>query len=256
MLISCDRHTPQDIDCWNDYEESDYHYASFPTLQKRVNRSIRAIEEFLLKGRCYLAISGGKDSAVVSHLLSQITKTVPVRWLATEPLVDPYCRETIQEIVSYCGFSNYREHINWCRLGDREWHATGTLEEGIKSIQKEVGTLRYITGIRAQESVTRRLRCFQHLENSLNTCAPLAWWKTEDVYAYAAINNVPLHPTYGMLGGGRWKREKLRVSFLSLTHGTGGGRTEWEKEYYGDFIRKIYSGFIPENYPYRENNNA
>ena len=107
------------------------------------------------------------------------------------------------------------------------------------SITELAGTHRYICGVRADESGVRKLSCRRLGKTTGVSCRPLAWWSAHDVYSYAAIRRVPLHPTYGMLGGGRWQRERLRVSFLGLTHGRGIGREQWEREYYGDCLRRI-----------------
>lgn len=237
MLIQCDRHTKADLALWEELEEADHVHAR--TIGRLIDESLEAIEAFARLGSCYCAISGGKDSAVLAHLVGRVNPSVPARWLATEPLVDPYCRHAINLIVTHAGLRDFREHTNWCHRDPFGWHATGTLEDGIQSIQAEVGTSRYILGVRANESKVRKLSARCHGKFTATSCRPLLWWTAADVFAYAAIHHVPLHPTYGMMGGGRWPRDRLRVSFLTLRHGENMGREEWEREYYGDVINSL-----------------
>ena len=74
------------------------------------------------------------------------------------------------------------------------------------------------------------------------TLAPLSLWKSDDVFAYIEQHGLPLHPVYGMLGGGRYDRKHLRVDCIGGIEGNGIGRLEWEKEYYPDVLRK--SGYV------------
>ena len=73
----------------------------------------------------------------------------------------------------------------------------------------------------------------------MSGCAPISAWRESDVFSYLAKNKLPVHPAYAMLGGGRWPRHRLRVAEIGDTHGTGGGRREWEQEYYGDVLRRL-----------------
>ena len=75
--------------------------------------------------------------------------------------------------------------------------------------------------------------------SSPNTCAPISAWSAEDVYAYAAKYDLPLHPNYAMTGSGRYDRNWLRVASLGGKRGTGMGRAEWEREYYADRINRL-----------------
>lgn len=237
MLMPSHRHTKEDLQVWSELEAADKIHGK--TLGRKIERAQQSIREFIAKAPCYLAVSGGKDSSVLWHLAWSVDRSIPTRWLATEPIVDPHCRNVLIELQNRFPMDDFREHLNWCRRDEQGWHATGTLEQGIKLIQAEVGTNRYILGIRADESSVRKLSVFSQGIDTGKACRPLAYWTTEDVYGYAAVNEIPLHPTYGMSGGGRWPRRSLRVSFLGLTHGGNNGRREWESEYYGDVLRRL-----------------
>ena len=74
------------------------------------------------------------------------------------------------------------------------------------------------------------------------TCAPLGYWKNYDIFAYLNYYNLPIHPNYAMLGGGKYNRKNLRVAELGDIHGRQFDRGLWEMEYYPDKIRKLVSG--------------
>jgi len=98
---------------------------------------------------------------------------------------------------------------------------------------------RRILGVRASESRVRKLRMLTYGHSTDKACAPLGWWSLADVFGYLAANGLPVHPAYAMLGGGRWRREDLRVDELGGQLGRGRGRAEWEREYYGDVLRRL-----------------
>jgi phosphoadenosine phosphosulfate reductase len=100
---------------------------------------------------------------------------------------------------------------------------------------------RHVSGIRADESRGRRKRMERWGLASVNALAPLGWWTAADVFGYLAVHDLPVHPSYAMLGGGRWRRDHLRVDELAGDRGAGIGRAEWEREYYGDVLRRLES---------------
>jgi len=54
--------------------------------------------------------------------------------------------------------------------------------------------------------------------------------------------NLPVHPAYAMTAGGRWDRKHIRVASLGGQRGAQYGRREWEREYYGDVLRRLEAG--------------
>jgi phosphoadenosine phosphosulfate reductase len=86
------------------------------------------------------------------------------------------------------------------------------------------------------------MRAIRWGTTSTNALAPIIHWKTADVFAYLAKYDLPIHPAYACLGGGRWPREKIRVAEIGDTHGGFHGRYEWEMEYYPDESRHVRKG--------------
>lgn len=240
MLTPSQRHTPEDLSLWREYEAADLIYDP-DRLAILERESIETIRRFRDQGLCYLSASGGKDSSVLWALVYKSGCDIRAWHLNTRPLADPHVADVLRRLDERFPL-NLTVVENWCRLDARGWHATGTFEDGIRRIVEQSGTDRYICGIRAEESSVRKISSRVHGKTTAKSCRPLLHWRASDVYAYAAQNGVPLHPNYAMLGGGLFTRDRLRVSFLGLKHGTGMGRAEWENTYYSDVLRRIATG--------------
>lgn len=72
---------------------------------------------------------------------------------------------------------------------------------------------------------------------SKNSCRPLAYWTEKEIFAYLAFYDLPIHPNYAMLGGGRFRREKIRVGPHWM--GVQFGNDLWEREYYQDILNRL-----------------
>jgi len=102
-----------------------------------------------------------------------------------------------------------------------------------------VGASRSIHGVRAAESGERSLSAAVHGVATNRTCRPILRWTGPEVFAFLEQAELPVHPSYAMLGGGRWNRDRIRVGTLCGVRGGGIGRAEWEQEYYGDVVRRL-----------------
>ena len=233
MLISSRRHTPRDLALWRLLEAADKRRRVSPA---RLARSEASIREFC-RQPCYCSVSWGKDSVVTAHLVATFAPHVPLAWIKVEPICNPDCEAVRDAFLAMFPSVEYHEVVVQCRVDESGVHASGTLERGAAELESRYG--RRITGVRADESFTRLMRMSRWHEATVNTLAPIGWWTFQDVMTYLAIYDLPVHPAYAMLGGGRWPRERLRVASLDGVRGSGGGRAEWEREYYGDIINRI-----------------
>lgn len=237
MLVQSDRHTAEDLRLWKEYESADRLHAA--TIEQKAERSLGVIRDFA-KQRCYAGVSWGKDSVVLAHLVAISGFDIPMVWFRVEPIKNPDC-EVVRDAFLSKWNVGYFEIERWCRRGEHDWHASGTLESAAKEAESTFGSRR-ILGIRADESGERRMTCRVNGEASVNSCRPLAWWTAQDVMAYLAEYDLPVHPAYAMLGSGRFDRERLRVASLGGRRGDQFGRHEWEKEYYGDVLNRMAAG--------------
>lgn len=243
MLLITPRHRREDLTLWRELEHAD----RLRPIDHLVEASLAAIGAFAQAGPCYCSVSWGKDSVVVADLVSQVDDRIPLIHLRPtnhnpdcDLVRDAYLAGHPRQAAAYREYPVDYTGVAWLTLAewqrdkatDKQWYAA------IRQVEKDFGPRR-ILGIRAEESRGRRIRCFRWGINSKNACAPLAFWRVADVFAYLAQRSLPVHPAYGYLGGGCWKRERIRVAEIGDTHGRQSGRGEWEQEYYGDWLHKI-----------------
>lgn len=234
MLIASDRHSEADLAHWATLAE--YDDARWSERHERlVERATAVIAAFSYEP-CYLGVSWGKDSVVVADLVQRHAPHVPLVWLRWEPMTNPDCALVRDAFLARHPGADYHEIVTrWVR-GD---HPSGWVnpddarDAGFRPAEIRFGH-RHISGVRGDESRTRRMRCARWGETSPNTCAPLARWSALDVFAYLARWNLPIHPAYGCTFGGALERERIRVDCLGGVTGTGRGRREWESAYYAD----------------------
>lgn len=227
MLIQSHRHTPEDLELWAEHEEADKAHAE--TIDAKIDRSLNTIRTFT-ELPTYVGVSWGKDSVCVAHLAMRCSMSTPIRWVRWRRHENPECVRVRDEFLRMFPSINYSEII----APDDD---TDTGTQGFRMLAEACGARR-ITGVRADESGSRKISARWHGESTAVSCRPLLWWSIADVMGYLAKHNLPVHPAYGMMGGGRWQRHALRVDSLGGERGDQFGRAQWEREYYGDVLRR------------------
>lgn len=247
MLIPSHRHTRSDLDLWMDYEEADHVHGAAFLEGGGASRSIEAVRTFAAQGAAYLGVIWGKDSVAAAHICREACPEVPLvhlRALNHNPDAD-LVRNAYFELFPGQTYREQGVHYDVLDgLGlspaqrDRaeEWMWYSAFD---RAREKWGLATRYISGVRDGEGLNRRLRCLRWGVSTPNTCAPLAWWTTRDVFGYLAVMGLPVHPAYACLGGGRWERDRIRVAEIGDPEGSGGGRREWEREYYGEALNRM-----------------
>lgn len=236
-LIESTRHTAQDLVVWSRLSGYDRRIGDSKDLRKRTTSAMDDVARFLSHA-AYVGVSWGKDSVVVAHMARQIDSRIPLVWVRVEPIANPDCVLVRDRFLErYPG--EYLEIEEWCAKDRDGWHATGTLERGFAKAARAIGSERYLSGIRGEESGIRKLRGKLHGVATKNTCAPLIWWRHEHVFAYLARHALPIHPAYACSMDGALPRDRLRVASLGGQRGTGMGRTEWESRYYPEVMCRI-----------------
>ncbi len=241
MLILSNRHTEKDLKLWKEYEEMDSTFIN--TLHEKEERAFEEMERFS-KLDCYIGVSWGKDSVTVADIALRGGLDIPIVHLYCIPSHNPECDKVRDEFLKLYPFCTYKEIVvDYSDIYSR--NLTHHEQERLTDIEfykgfKKAGN-RHISGVRGQESNVRTLRMKRWGLSTENTCAPIGYWSDKDVFSYLNKYNLPVHPNYAMLGGGRWNRERLRVSEIGDTNGAGGGREEWEREYYPDILNRIHA---------------
>jgi phosphoadenosine phosphosulfate reductase len=239
MLIKCDRITAADLEVWNDLEEID-DINSVKITQEKIDKAVEIISE-TCKEKSYVSVSWGKDSVVVLHLAYLSKIEIPAVWIKEKPMHNQYC-ETVRDLFLKEFPFQYHEIVaDYSTVGFEPFLDQNGDSILFHSIAHAVNISfgRRITGIRIEESGRRKIRHMTYGYISKNTSAPISTWRTVDVFAYLKKFNLPIHPNYAMLGGGRYDRNHIRVDCLGGTQGGGFGRYEWEREYYQDVLNRI-----------------
>ncbi|MGE4195970.1 MAG: hypothetical protein AB7G11_02445 [Phycisphaerales bacterium] len=239
MLIPSERHRPEDLALWAELEETDAVHARRLAASGRIDAAMDVLTVFASRGSCYCGVSWGKDSVVVARLLRSVAPRVPLVYLR-QSTENPDCLRVRDCYFAAFPDQPYEEVPVTYASGASVSHANPAWNAAIASCRKRWN--RSILGIRASESMGRKIRMFRWSESSPNACAPIGWWSVADVFAYLWLSESPVHPVYAMLGGGRWSREHLRVASIGGRDGDGHGRREWEYEYYSDVTRRLEAG--------------
>lgn len=233
-LIVHPRHRPDDLAAWSVMERKDALHAQLAAFSRRVEQARAALVDFVARGDCYAGVSWGKDSTVLAHLVVTHTPAVPLVWVRTVD-ANPDCVLVRDRFLAAHPSANYLE-THGQRSPGAATHGTergGSLADGLRRCGMHGRP--YLSGVRGAESMDRRLRVARWGTTTAKTCAPLARWSGDDVFAYLHAHDLPIHPAYACTMGGRLDRDRLRVGPLGgeRTRGDGHGRREWETRYYG-----------------------
>lgn len=230
MLIVTHRHTPEDLSAWDDWKQID---ELSRWSKHKAARSIEVIQEWAsMHQDIVVCTSWGKDSVVLLDLVIKSGIRAPVVFMRFDDRANPDCDLVRDQFLSAHKIDYHEETFEYAKVRKSGAHW--------KAIARKWGFHR-ITGIRNDESGKRELQWALHGFASEFSCRPLSLWKGEEVFAYIHHNDLPLSPVYGYLGGGRWRRDRLRTHSLAGSSGDGMGRTEWEKEYYGDVLNRLHA---------------
>lgn len=241
MLIDDPRLRPGDRERWRSVSVADAVHGQI--VERRCPKALQGIADFVNRKPAYCGVSWGKDSVVAADLCCRAAREfgvrIPLAWVRVEPIANPCCPAVRDAFLARWPDAEYHEIEVWCRKDESGWHASGTLEEGFRRAVSATGCVAHISGVRGQESGTRKLRMLRWGVETRNTLAPIGWWSAQDVYGYLAWRDLPVSAVYAMSGGGRWCRDRLRVSSLGGRRGDGMGRGSWEWEYWRDRLWEI-----------------
>ena len=243
MLIQSSRHSIQDLALWQEYALADACNAKSAKLEAKERTAIESIESFVAKyPDCTASTSWGKDSVVLCHLLWRSARQVPLMHLRPTNH-NPDCDLVRDVYLERFSHGQYDEvPVDYSSV-DRTRLTASEIDKATdyiwyESIKAYNQGRRYLLGVRADESTARKIRMLSYGVESKVSLLPIGYWKTSDVFAYLSKYDLPIHPAYACLGGGRWDRMHLRVAEIGDTNGSGMGRTEWESEYYPESLNR------------------
>jgi phosphoadenosine phosphosulfate reductase len=205
-------------------ERQDALHATSSRLRGKIDQAKQALERFVAGGPCYCGVSWGKDSVAVAGLIAEMGLDVPIVWIRVEPIANPDCALVRDTFLDRFALRYEEVEVDVSEPGS-----------GFDRAARLFGR-RYISGIRKVESFRRRMRMGRWGHSSRNTCAPIGWWSTDDVFGYLALHDLPVHPAYACSRGGLYARDAIRVDVIGGLCGRGGARDSWERIYYPDMV--------------------
>lgn len=242
MIIMSWRFRPGDMRHWNEMLVVDSANAKTDAYRRRVDEARSLIADFCARHspeEYYIGLSYGKDSITVAHMFRQIeprAQIISVHNVDTRNPDIPAVHAALGEMLEhdYTGilYDYANADASYFDAAGRpvKWHRV------LDELARTKGI--HVTGIRRDESSAREKRYRAYGVETPNSFAPLANMSARDVFSYLYENDLPIHPAYAMTDGGRWDKYRLRVSGIGHLEGTGMGRREWERLYYGDFLRR------------------
>lgn len=243
MLISSHRHTIGDLTLWKELAEADAVHALDSGFLRRCQEIKESIKQFHRRPKpYYVATSWGKDSVCLVHLFRALKypcKVIHVRQLDNENPHDIDVRDAFLNRFD----CDYTEITYSYKNADESWFHNGKPVrwfQVLADLTRQYGI--HVSGVRGDESTTRLLRFLAYGLETRHSFAPFFRFTCADVFAYLSLFDLPIHPNYAMLGGGRYDRRWVRVAAIGNDRGRGHGRAEWEKEYYGDVLNRLRVG--------------
>lgn len=185
-------------------------YASTPVYKHRLQFTINTLQTFLsLVKNPYLALSFGKQSIVLAHIIYNLQPYLPMFFLRSwESYFLHDYEKVIGEFKSWCPINLnivYKDNVSW-----NNWPWKKTRDYGQKDLQN-MADENYpqwdgvIMGLGIDESFARRLTCtkkttnmqaiFRYV-NGKYRCTPIQFWGIRELAAYIAVNKIPLLSAY------------------------------------------------------------
>lgn len=219
-------------------QRGDRVWATLGRFRRRVDASIRAIEQAARIGRVGVAFSGGKDSTVTLDLVRRVLPDAPAAFFDSgaelpstlelvarmgATVITP--RMSMLDMARYAGWWDYAEPVDaGCPFDAKRV----VIEEPSEAfvVRSRLRVLAH--GLRGQESSGRAAHASRGdlYEGADRTwyLMPIIRWSLEDVWAYIASRELPYNSAYDRMAEARIPRESQRVATLLGERGSGWGR--------------------------------
>ncbi len=203
-------------------------HARSRAFQRRVDASLRVIEQAVSIGKVGISFSGGKDSTCLLDLVRRVDPAAPAAFYdsgaeypSVYELVSYYDVETIQpqrSLVQLCKDHGYWGHAAEVEDAEVDFFAFLVGEPAARFVYER--SLAVVAmGLRAEESVGRRLSAYRRgklyqLKSGLWHLCPLADWTADDVFAYIASRDLRYNVVYDQMAQLGIPRDRWRISAL------------------------------------------
>lgn len=251
---------------WDDYREEDRLHAKLPLHRRRVARAQDIARDWIQRcERPYIALSGGKDSTAMAHLIQSVApEPLPVMWHDSGvewPGVERVI-ERLQEIGVVRELVVVRPDVDVVALKRRQSAGEISAEEKdrialFQPIEEAIAAHGFdgvALGLRKGESRGRLLDRVtrgpvHQRRDGLIRCTPLADWCWRDVFAYIATHSLPLHPIYSAPLHQLEHRGRIRLSWWLSSDHYRHGEMRWVRQVYPELHQQIIDA-MPEVEPY------
>lgn len=247
---------------WDDYRPEDYLWARLPVFARRVRRAQDIVAEWLEQTKKpYIAVSGGKDSVAMCHLVQSVAgRPLPVMW-HDSGVEWPETETALERLRSMGIISEFhivrpdtdvlhlkRQQIAGAISAAQKDHIA--LFEPIQRFVASHGFDGVSLGLRMEEGKGRKLDGIKHgpvfrKKDGLLRCIPVYAWTWQDVYAYIAIHRLPLHPIYSAPLLQLEHRGRIRLSWWASTDHHRHCEIDWVRDNFPDIYHRLRSE-IPE----------
>lgn len=237
MLIDSPRLSAEDRTRWETAWRADQASARSPKVDRLAETARAEIERFAAahEGEAHVMVSWGRDSVTIAHLAHGLGLRLVYVTQGARPdrVANPDC-PLVRDAYLTAWLAPYEE------LVIERPHAYRWLE-------RQPGYTCRVTGLRADESVTRALSRSVHGVSTSRSCRPIISWRSGDVWAYLARHDLPIHPAYACSFGGMLSRDRIRVNSIGGDHRRGWehGRRDWEDHYYPEARDSRSQGRLP-----------
>lgn len=210
-------------------------YAMLKQHQYRIEKSLKIIDVAFQKNKSwYIAISGGKDSTCLLHLVRSIKHNIPAvssiqEWCLPETKIYLNSIDNLELVAS-----GSDHNTGW----SPNWKSKNDIPNGVKWLgergninknygRKETGVF---LGTRIEENSRRRKlfnargALFFHKENNVWQCSPLAEWSVMDVWAYIFSQKIEYNRAYDKMAQLGISLEKQRIGPLAIDSVLGYGQ--------------------------------
>lgn len=226
--------------------------------RRKVDKARSTIRAALEHGAWSCMVSGGKDSTVLAHLVASADPTVP--WVSEKDDMDyPGERDYVDQLAARCSspltivspaFSVWERFAAIApTLGaweDIHGRATQFSQAAFYDVVEAATAGRSILlGLRAEESRGRAMNRYSRgltyaKRSGQVVCQPIADWTALDVYAYAALHDLPLLPIYHCVAlMHRDEPGRIRKSWWVGGSANATGHVRWLAHYWPSLYTKL-----------------
>ena len=208
-------------------------YLKNKTAQQRIEYILEHIQ-----GPFALTSSFGAQSAVSLHMLTQIDKNIPVILIDTGYLFP----ETYQFVDQMCdrlklNLKVYKSDLSPAWLESRYGKLWSQGLDGINKFNNimkvtpldkalnELGIDTWFSGIRNNQSLTRKNKKVIEIKNNRLKIHPIIDWNDKDIYDYLVKHNLPYHPL--------WKKGYVSIGDTHTSQPLGANMLAEETRFFG-----------------------